>query len=182
MMLGHPELVPTQILCKHGGFQAVPIEFLHRPCVLRESADTNRQAYLHAGVSSPSSPSLAAVTMHAGGCGRAPSRLRPCSMWPFLCVRLRDSLQVHGRVGTVHDARTFPHEAIPHGMHHDLWPVVAQIGSLLSLFHGCTMPCRHSSPHLGLSRPSQEPMTPLSARFKLSCSMALMAPSQTSRF
>src|SRR6266446_557146 len=71
MMLGHPELVPTQILCKHGGFQAVPIEFLHRPCVLWESADTNRQAYLHAGVSSPSSPSLAAVTMHAGGCGRA---------------------------------------------------------------------------------------------------------------
>jgi hypothetical protein len=56
-------------------------------------------------------------------------------MWPCLCVRLRDRLRVHGRMGTVHDARTLPHEAITHGIYHDLWPVVGQIGSLLSLFH-----------------------------------------------
>ena len=60
---------------------------------------------------------------------QAPSRLSRCGMWPFLCVRLRDSLGVHGRVGTVHDARIFPHEAITHGLHHDLWPVVVQIWS-----------------------------------------------------
>src|SRR5262249_8997628 len=73
MMLGHPELVPAQLFAKHRGFHARTIEFLHRPCVLREPADTDRQAYLHAEVSSPSSPSSAAITTHVGGCGRPPS-------------------------------------------------------------------------------------------------------------
>ena len=67
-MLGHPELVPAQLLCKYSGFQAVPIEFWHRPRVLRQPADADRQSYLHARVSS-SSPSPAAVSMHTGGRG-----------------------------------------------------------------------------------------------------------------